>query len=215
MRPPSAERAAAPSAVLACSAAVSSARPSGPSTFSFTWRTNALSDLPELPPITPVANSTPPATSARRAAISTNPQIRRRGPAGRAAAEGGAGSEGGACDQTGGGATSAGVAVSIDSVWAGSGFAVANGAPQLPQNREPSGSSLPQLAQVSVDALVKRLTATGAEAPAGGAFHAAVGAEAARRGRCNRGLRRGRARGDRHRVRRLSHGLGRPRHGRH
>jgi hypothetical protein len=201
MRLASAERAEAPSVVLACSAAVSSARPSGPSAFSFTWRTNALFDLPELPPTTPVANSTPPAMTGTRAAISTNRQTRRREPAGRAAAEGGAGREGGACDETGGCATSvgastragpgatAGVAASIESVQWDSGSAGANGAPQVPQNRDPSGSSLPQLVQVRIVALGKRRAATGAEALARAVFRTAIRAEARVR-RCHSSGRR-------------------------
>jgi hypothetical protein len=64
----------------------------------------------------------------------------------------------------GGGATSVGAsrlvgAVTSAGVDAGSGSAGTNGAPQLPQKLEPACSSLPQLAQVSIVVLLKRLAA--------------------------------------------------------
>ena len=58
------------------------------------------------------------------------------------------------------------------------GRAGASEVPQLPQKPAPSGSSLPQLAQVCIFSLGKRRSATGAEPLAGAAFRTAVVAEA-------------------------------------
>ena len=106
----------------------------------------------------------------------------------------------GSCDtsgQTGGDPTSASASVlaeacisvvdaSVDASCMGGGSPGANGVPQLPQKRAPSGSSLPHSAHVTTT-LGKRSSARYAEALAGAAFRPAVLAESCRRVRYRSG----------------------------